>query len=125
MNHDIASKSIVVILSFALSLFAIGCSDKSIKYYNLGVSAADREEYDQAIEYWRESLKYRSNDPETRYNLGLALLRLERYSEAEIELRSAYKSNPYDHEINHGLGKAIEMQGQLVEARIAMSGAGT
>jgi tetratricopeptide (TPR) repeat protein len=111
ITYHIFLAALVLISSIA------GCSDKSLKYYNLGVSAAEREEFDQAIEYWRESLKHRSNDPETRYNLGLALLELGRYSEAESEFAQALKQNEYDHEVNYGLGKAIEMQGRLTEAK--------
>lgn len=107
----------VILLALASIAVLTGCSDKSLKYYNLGVSAAEREEYEQAIEYWRESIKYRSTDPATRFNLGMALLELERYSEAEAEFRAAYKYDEYDHEINYGLGKSIEMQGHLVEAK--------
>lgn len=108
--------SITIALSLSI-LAAWGCSDKSLKYYNLGVSASEREEYDRAAEYWRESLKYRSSDPDTRYNLGLALLALEKYEDAEFEFREALKYAPYDHEIHYGLGKALEMQNDLLEAK--------
>jgi tetratricopeptide (TPR) repeat protein len=106
---------ITTIIVFLLALTS--CSDKSIKYYNLGVSSAELEQYDKAIEYWQQSLKHRPYDPETRYNLGLAFLQLERYEEAEAEFRIAYENNQYDHEICYGLGKSIEMQGRLLEAK--------
>lgn len=105
--------AIIVILVLSVS----GCADKSLKYYNLGIAAAEREEYDNAIGYWRKSLKHRSADPETRYNIGLALLKLEQYAEAEIEFRKALEYSDYDHEILYGLGKSLEMQGQLTDAK--------
>ena len=51
-------------------LAASGCSDSGIKYYNLGVDAARRDDLDEAIGYWRRSLEYNPGDPDTRYNLG-------------------------------------------------------
>jgi len=105
-----------VIVTLAISAVS-GCADKSFKYYNLGIAAAEREEYDSAIGYWRESLKHRSTDPETRYNIGLALLKLERYAEAEIEFRKALEYSDNDHEILYGLGKSLEMQDRLADAK--------
>lgn len=99
------------------ALLVSGCADKSLKYYNLGIAAAEREEYESAIRYWRESLKHRSTDPETRYNIGLALLKLDRYAEAEIEFRHALEYSEGDHEVLFGLGKSIEMQGRLPDAK--------
>jgi tetratricopeptide (TPR) repeat protein len=107
----------IFVAIFVLSLSLAGCADKSIKYHNLGIAAAEREEYESAIEYWRESLKHRSTDPETRYNVGMALLKLERYKEAEIEFRKALEYADNDHEILYGLGKSLEMQGRLVDAK--------
>jgi tetratricopeptide (TPR) repeat protein len=100
-----------------IAIFLSGCADKSMKYYNLGIAAAEREEYDTAIEYWRESLKHRSNDPEARYNVGMALLKLERYAEAEIEFSKALEYADNDHEVLYGLGKSLEMQGRLTDAK--------
>ena len=107
---------LAVIIIMTLSAVS-GCADQSLKYYNLGIVAASREEYDSAIEYWRESLKHRSTDPETRYNIGLALLKLERYAEAEIEFRKALEHSDDDYEILYGLGKSLEMQDQLTDAK--------
>ncbi len=108
---------LAIILVTLLALASSGCTDKSLKFYNLGIAAAEREEYERAIGYWRESLEYRSTDPETRYNIGLALLNLERYPEAEIEFRKALEHSENDHEILYGLGRSLEMQGELVEAK--------
>jgi tetratricopeptide (TPR) repeat protein len=116
MRATVPDRSIIVLLA-AITILTAGCADKSLKYYNLGVSAAEREDYERAVEHWRESIKFRSSDPDTRYNLGLALLKLERYGEAESEFMEALKYAPYDHEIHYGIGQALEMQGELVEAK--------
>ena len=111
-------KRLYVALAVSIILIALsGCADRSLKYYNLGIAAAEREEYESAIRYWRESMKHRSTDPETRYNIGMALIKLERYEEAELELRSALEHSEDDHEILYGLGRSIEMQGGLVDAK--------
>ena len=110
-------RTTVILIFVVLALSLSGCADKSLKYYNLGIAAAEREEYENAIGYWRESLKHRSTDPEARYNIGLALLELERYEEAETEFRKALEHARADHEILYGLGKSLEMQGELIEAK--------
>lgn len=115
---DIVMKREMICAGILLSaLLLSGCADKPMKYYNLGIAAAEREEYETAITYWRESLKHRSTDPETRYNLGMALLELERYAEAEGEFRKALEYADGDPEILYGLGRSIEMQDRLTEAK--------
>ena len=110
-------KSVIFLVAIIMVLSVSGCADKSLKYHKLGIAAAEREEYDRAIGYWRESIKHRSADPETRYNIGLALLKLERYAEAEIEFRKALDYSENDYEILYGLGKSLEMQGDLTDAK--------
>lgn len=111
--------SCIIALLLVLSL-AVSCGpDPAIKYYNEGVEAATRDDFDEAIRLWKEALKHRPDDAETHYNLGLALLKVKRYSEAEMEFLEATILNPDDHEAQYGLGKSLEMQGELMEARNA------
>ena len=111
-------KTLLVSLSF-LFLW-IGCGpDKAIRYYNLGLEAASREDYEEAIRLWSQSIRYRPDDPETRYNLGLALISLKRYPEAEIQLREAVALDPLDPQAHHLLGKSLEGQGKTSEAKLA------
>jgi len=93
--------------------------DKSVRYYNLGLDAVKREDYAEAVRLWNESIKYRSDDPETRYNLGAALILLKRYPEAELHLRKAVSLVPQDPDAQHLLGKSLEEQGMLSEAKRA------
>jgi tetratricopeptide (TPR) repeat protein len=98
----------------------LGCGpDKSVKYYNLGLEAAKRDDYAEAIRLWGESLRYRPDDAETRYNLGLALFSVKRYREAEEQSREAVTLDPLDHQAHHLLGKSLEEQGMLPEAKLS------
>ena len=111
----------VLLLTFIIataSLLRCG-PDKSIRYYNLGLDAAKRDDYGEAIRLWSESVKYRPNDPETRYNLGAALMIVKRYAEAEIQLRRAVELQPQDPDAQHLLGSSLEKQGMLPEAKRA------
>ncbi|MBU8922766.1 MAG: tetratricopeptide repeat protein [Bacteroidales bacterium] len=108
----------ILILSF-LALISNGCSDASIKHYNLGIEAAERGELDRAISEWRESLKHRYEDADAQYNLGMALLEKELYDEASIHLLEAARLSPADNEIQYACGKALEEKGALPEAKKA------
>ncbi len=96
-----------------------GCSDDSLKYYNLGVEAAERGELSAAVEHWQKSLQKRPDDPDTHFNLGSAFLELGRFPEAEKHLAIAAEIMPGDHEIHYALGKALENQDLLSEAKKA------
>ena len=109
-----------LILAAAIITATSGCgADKSIRYYNLGLDAVQRDDYDEAIRLWRESLKYRPDDPETRYNLGAALMAKKRFAEAEIELAKAVELNQLDLESQHMFGRCEEELGKLPEAKHA------
>jgi tetratricopeptide (TPR) repeat protein len=113
-------KAILAILFLATAAALVRCGgDKSVKYYNLGLDAAKREDYGEAIRLWQESLRYRPDDPETRYNLGLALLSVKRYQEAEQQLREAVALDPLDYQAQQLLGKSLEEQGELAEAKLS------
>lgn len=110
----------VAILVVAFLLAAAGCGlDKSIRYYNLGLEAANRDDYNEAIRLWSISVKYRPDDPETRYNLGAALMVMKRYGEAEAQLRRAVELQPQDADAQQLLGKSLEEQGMIPEAKHA------
>ena len=102
-----------------LALTVTGCSDPSIRHYNLGIEAAERGELDRAISEWRESLEHRYNDADTQYNLGMALLEKELYDEAAVHLLEAARLSPDDNEIQYACGKALEAKGALPEAKKA------
>ncbi len=114
-------KPSTVVLIFSAILAPIsGCGpDKSVRYYNLGLDAAKREDYAGAVELWSEALRYRPDDPETRYNLGAALIAMKRYSEAETHLREAAAVNSLDADAQQLLGKSLEEQDRLPEAKNA------
>ena len=119
MKSQLAVLALAVI-SVALLAALAGCgSDRSVKYYNQGLEAANRDDLDEAIRLWNEALKYRADDPETRYNLGLALITRQRYAEAEIQLREATRLNPQDYQAHQLLGKSLEAQDSISQAKLA------
>ncbi|MBN1164334.1 MAG: tetratricopeptide repeat protein [Candidatus Krumholzibacteriota bacterium] len=100
-------------------LLFTSCGDPAVRYYNLGLEAAERDDLDGAIENWLLALKRGPGDAETHYNLGLAYLKKGMYKDAEKHFLKAAAFNPEDHEIQWGLGKAYEMRNELVKAKKA------
>jgi tetratricopeptide (TPR) repeat protein len=119
MSPERKHLSALLLLTIALLSFSQCGPDKAIKYYNLGLDAAQRNDYDGAIGFWNESLKHRPDDADTRFNLGAALIALKRYPEAEVQLRKAVELNPLDPDAQQLLGKSLEEQDSLSEAKHA------
>lgn len=112
--------SVVIVIILAFAALDPGCGpDKSVRYYNLGLEAAKRDDYTEAIRLWNNAIRYRPDDPETRYNLGAALIEMERYAEAEMQLREAVALNSLDPDAYQLLGKSLEEQDKLPEAKNA------
>lgn len=111
-------RSSIIILGLLLAIFA-SCGDSALKYYNLGVEAADRDDLDDAIVNWKKAASIDPSDPDTRYNLGMALLEQEDYEEAEENFRAAAKIKSDDYRLQYGLGRSLEMQKKYSEAKRA------
>ena len=48
----------IILLFLALIAPCSGCGpDKSVRYYNLGLEAAKREDYAEAVRLWNEAVK--------------------------------------------------------------------
>jgi tetratricopeptide (TPR) repeat protein len=86
-------------------------------YNNLGLAmpdtAAGRE---QAIAYYRESLRLQPAQDEAHLNLGSALMRLRRLDEAKAEFEAAAKFCPTNSMTHYNLGLLFEEQGKSGEA---------
>ncbi len=108
----------IVITCLFLAFFS-SCGDSALKYYNLGVEAADRDDIDEAIVNWKKAAEIDPSDPDTRYNLGMALLEQEDYAGAEENFKAAAKIKNDDYKLQYGLGRSLEMQGKYSEAKRA------
>lgn len=101
-------------------LSSAGCGpDKSIAFYNSGIDAARREDYEEAARLFSLSARHRPEDADARYNLGLSLVKLRRFAEAEVHLREAADLDPMDADARELLGASLEKQGKLGEAKSA------
>lgn len=118
-SKGIAMKRVHIAAACLLLAMIVSCGDSALKYYNLGVEAADRDDLDTAIDYWRKSIEIDPSDPDTRYNLGMALLDREEYAEAEENFKAAAAVKNDDYRLQYGLGRSLEMQGKYSEAKKA------
>jgi Flp pilus assembly protein TadD len=112
-------KKLTIISAVLALVISVSCEDSALKYYNLGVEAAEREDIDIAIEYWRKASELNPEDPDIRYNLGMALLEKKEYVEAEENFHAAAKIKSDDYMLQYGLGRSLEMQGKFSEAKKA------
>jgi Flp pilus assembly protein TadD len=112
-------RRISIVVAGMLLMFTVSCGDSALKYYNLGVEAAQRDDTDEAIVQWRKSAELNPSDPDTRYNLGMALLVHEEYAEAEKHFLVAAGIKSDDYRLQYGLGYSLEMQGKYSEAKKA------
>ena len=112
-------RRISIVAACIILALSVSCTDSALKYYNLGVEAAERDDLDAAIVNWQKSADINPSDPDTRYNLGMALLEKKDYEGAEKNFRVAAKIKGDDYRLQYGLGQALEMQGKYSEAKKA------
>ena len=79
-------------------------SDKAIALTYLGMIAADRDEYEKAIEYYNRALIYDKNNSEILRNLALAYRHLNQLDKAEKNIEQSLKVN--EHDINSKILRA-------------------
>jgi tetratricopeptide (TPR) repeat protein len=89
--------------------------DPEILFY-LGLSYANQEEYEKAVDYLKESEKLKADDPDIISEIGGSLMKLERYEEALSYLRKAIELTPDVSNHHYSLGTACEKTGKLEDA---------
>ena len=112
-------RKISIVAACIMLALSVSCADNALKYYHLGVEAADRDDLDEAIVNWQKAAEINPSDPDTRYNLGMALLEREDYAGAEENFKAAAKIKSDDYRLQYGLGRSLEMQGKYSEAKKA------
>jgi tetratricopeptide (TPR) repeat protein len=84
---------------------------------NLGVVLARRQNWPQAINYWREATELAATEPTYWYNLGLAEMFAGRFTEAAAMFREVLLLNPDDAQARALLVQALKRGGRPEEAR--------
>jgi tetratricopeptide (TPR) repeat protein len=100
-----------------LSTSLISCSDKAIRYYNEGITAASDGNLKKAIGLWNKSLEIRGSDPDTHFNLGVAYLEMNQYKNAEESFRNSIKYRKNDPVAHYKLGLSLQGQNELSAAK--------
>jgi serine/threonine protein kinase/Flp pilus assembly protein TadD len=84
----------------------------------LGVAIYRQQRYDEAIEFFRQSVALEPEDPSPHHNFGDGLaVHQARYAEAEAPLRTAIRLNPNDPDYHDSLGRVLEGLGRNSEAQ--------
>ena len=92
---------------------------QAMQYYREGIRAARAGAYEEAINWFKASLRLRPGVAPTYFSLGYTLEKLGRLSEAERVYRQVISMEPTNYKAHYNLGNALESQGKLAEAEKA------
>lgn len=104
--------------SFRLLLEAPTYGKPWIAYYNLGFSAANAGNMDEALFYYSRSLELKEDYVQARYQRGLMLERLGREAEAIREYETVLDAIPESSEVHFSLARLYFRAGRAVDARL-------
>ena len=90
-------------------------TDPEILFY-LGLSYANQEKYQEAVDFLKESEVLKADDPDIVSEIGSSLMKLERYEEAVSYLKKAIELTPDVSAHYYSLGTACEKTGKLEDA---------
>jgi len=85
-------------------------------YYNLGHDMQRKERFEEAISYYLESLRVKSDNPDPHNNMGNVLLSQGRHQEAIARFAEALRIKPDHAEAYYNMGNALADLGRLNEA---------
>ena len=87
-------------------------SKNRLAIFELGVISEQKKNYDDAIEYYTESLRIK-NDSQIYENLGACYIKKGNYEMAYASLTKAMLLNPNKYEIYNNLGAVLERSGNF------------
>lgn len=104
---------IIIALEVTASLFLLGCKDKPIDHYNLGISyAEEEEEYDQAISEFTKAIEIESNHVDSYVGRGEAYLDKLELDQAISDYTKAIQIDPMHAAAYRGRGTAYSMKNE-------------
>jgi protein O-mannosyl-transferase len=90
-------------------------SDNDLAHFNLGVTLADRGNFDEAIRHYEKAIRLNPARAEAHNSLAYALIRKHRFAEAVREYEAALRSNPVDAQVHNDLGVTLGRLGRVKE----------
>ena len=97
-------KGIVLFAAIVFCLSIIGCGDKSLNYYNRGLTYADKEEYDQAIIDYTKAIEIKPRLDKAYAMRGLAYLGKGEFEQAILNFYETVEISPGNAEAYYSLG---------------------
>lgn len=91
--------------------------NRADNFYNRGILAEREGDVDRAIECYRKTLQYHSDDADAHYNLGVALSRQGRYADARVHFVKTVTLKSKDATAWNNLGVTARKLGDRDEAR--------
>ncbi|MDD5595183.1 MAG: tetratricopeptide repeat protein [Candidatus Omnitrophica bacterium] len=97
--------SVIIIVAILVAVSYKSAKEKSLDYFNKGLTHFDKNNYDQAISYFSKAINLNPNNPESYYNRGLIYSLKNDFDQAIYNYNEAIKLNsqwkePY---INRGI----------------------
>ncbi len=87
-----------------------------VSYYNQGVDASNRGDYEQAIDFYTQAIARNTHDAANHHALGLAYVRLGRTREAAAEFEETLKINTRHVESHYDLGVVYPLLSEFDKA---------
>ncbi len=101
--------------------------DMAKGYLMLGVEAENRNDWEDAVEYYKQALSFDAKDPAVRYfgpnNLAWSLINLQRFEEAEEHCIAAIEVDQDRHNAHRNLGLACQGQEKYSDAAVCFMNA--
>lgn len=91
----------------------------------IGLAYRQKEQYDEALDYFKRAQRLNTGSPEIHNEIGLCLMSLGRYAEAETIYREVLKMHPESPDLLCNLGIVMLHLGDLEQARQFMDRAYT
>ena len=87
-----------------------------LAHYNIGTDLLQKNQVDEAIVHFQESLAIKADNADAHFNLGIALFQRARVDEAIVHFQNALEIKPNNADAHFSLGTALFQKGRVDEA---------
>ena len=91
----------IACLCLSLSLSALAQEDQGQSYFDLGVFAYEDQDYEAAVENFKNALRHNPGNPYYHHYLGKTYMKMEQYNDAKTHFEVALAIDPDVEELKY------------------------